>query len=143
MCGSVTNVHKPLIGASEVARKHDAFIWQDGGALVPKDSPVARGMRDAWWQLTAWHGDHAILPLHREGNLYNFYMKKVTPAELSPADEPQKPARPVAAAERTAPPAAVPEETCGDKDICLGPCKTRVRAPNGQSTICGKACILK
>ena len=91
MCGSVTNVHKPLIGASEVARKHDAFIWQDGGALVPKDSPVARGMRDAWWRLMEWHGDHMILPLHREGNLYNFYLKKVSPAELSPADEPQKP----------------------------------------------------
>ena len=45
MKASVTEVHKPLGSAAEFAKSHDSFLWEHGGALVPKSHPVAVGMR--------------------------------------------------------------------------------------------------
>ena len=74
--GAVTAVHKPLGSAAEVSKGHDSFIWHNGGALVPKHHPVAVGMRRAFNELTKYYGKEEILPLYREGQLYNFYVKQ-------------------------------------------------------------------
>jgi hypothetical protein len=75
---SVTEVHKPLGSATEFAKSHDSFLWQHGGALVPKEHPVAVGMRKEWDRLIYKHGIDKIMKLHRQGSLYNFYVKMPT-----------------------------------------------------------------
>ena len=66
---------------------HDSFIWEHGGALVPKWSPIAVGMRRAYDDLCWKYGAAGVLPLYREGNLYNFYLAKTAnPVQLSPME---------------------------------------------------------
>ena len=43
---------------------------------MPKHHPVAVGMRRAYNELTKYYGKEEILPLYREGQLYNFYVKQ-------------------------------------------------------------------
>ena len=42
---------------------------------MPKSHPVAIGMRKEWERLTAQHGLDKVMTLHRQGSLYNFYVK--------------------------------------------------------------------
>ena len=72
---SVTTVHKPLGSASEFSRTHDALIYENGGALIPKRSPLAIGMRKEYDRLVRIHGYCHSLPIHREGRLYNIYVR--------------------------------------------------------------------
>ena len=86
--GSVTEVHKPLGSAAEMSATHDSFILEAGGALVPRWSPIAIGMRKAYEELVWRHGTEGVLPLYREGNLYNFYLRKVGDAkQLNPMED--------------------------------------------------------
>jgi hypothetical protein len=73
--GSITSVHKPLGSASAMAKRHDCILWEDGGTLIPRDSPIAVGLRKEYWRLEALHGSQGNLELHREGPLYNFYLQ--------------------------------------------------------------------
>eukprot|EP00975_Prorocentrum_lima_P027455 5768651-Prorocentrum_lima.AAC.1 len=57
---------------------------------MPKNGPIARGLHAAFNRLVAEHGWQEMLPLHREGNLYNFYLeggdwKHINPLEASGA----------------------------------------------------------
>ena len=49
--------------------------------MVPKHHPIAQGMRKAYEELTYYYGDHMTLPLYREGQLYNFYLKQSGPPQ--------------------------------------------------------------
>ena len=82
----VTEVHKPLGAGSDLSVNHDAIIWEDGGALVPRRGKIAQGMRREYYRLCRQHGTDGILELYREGNLYNYYLKKVSDLELAPVD---------------------------------------------------------
>ena len=82
--GSVTTVHKPLGSAGEFSASHDGWLWSDGGALIPRNHPVAVGLAKEYNRLVGIHGDEGILPLHKEGNLYNFYLKKEGKTEMVP-----------------------------------------------------------
>ena len=42
--------------------------------MVPRDSPIADGMRAEFRRLVALHGDHEVMNLYREGKPYNFYL---------------------------------------------------------------------
>ena len=86
--GTVAGVHKPLAAASDLARSHDGFLWEDGGALIPRKSPIALKMRQYYQQLVAQHGDDHILRLHREGGLYNFYLEYEAPLEMAAVEKP-------------------------------------------------------
>jgi hypothetical protein len=79
--GSVTEVHKPLGSGSEIAQGHDAVVWDDGGSLIPKNHPIAKGLRAEYWRLCAKHGTTELVQLHKEGPLYNFYVKLDGPAQ--------------------------------------------------------------
>ena len=72
LTGNVAQVHKPLGSAAEISRRHDAFIWEDGGALVPRNNPIALGLRKEFYHLLRIYGGREVLQLHREGRLYNF-----------------------------------------------------------------------
>ena len=81
---SCTHVHKPLGSAAEFTTNHDVILLAEGGALLPKDGPVAKGLRQAYEQLVAKYGKCKEIPLYREGNLYNFYLKmEKEPQELN------------------------------------------------------------
>ena len=86
--GSVTEVHKPLGSASEFSKSHDTMLWEEGGSMMPKNGPVARGMRQEYRRLVALHGEGDHLWLHREGALYNFYLKiDQEPDQLNPVEK--------------------------------------------------------
>ena len=57
--------------------------------LLPKDGPIAIGMAKEYERLCNRHGLNDALHLHKEGNLYNFYLKKVAdPVQINSADLP-------------------------------------------------------
>ncbi|CAE8638172.1 unnamed protein product, partial [Polarella glacialis] len=79
-------VHKPLSSAAELSRSHDAVLWEDSGALLPRRSPIARGLRQEYFRLVAFHGDQEVLPLHHEGSLHNFYLRRRDWRQLNPVE---------------------------------------------------------
>ena len=93
---TVTHVHKPLGSAAEFSRTHDAYIFDEGGYLIPKVSIVAKKMREYYNKLVQQHGSSTHLPLHREGNLYNIWLKQDGPShelvalEWSPLTESER-----------------------------------------------------
>lgn len=78
---TVTHVHKPLGSAGEFSRTHDAWLWEDGGVLIPKNTMVAKGMRGFYKTLVKKYGDKGHLELVKEGNLFNIYLKKIGQVE--------------------------------------------------------------
>ena len=84
LVGSVAQVHKPLGSAADIGKNHDTFIWDGGGAIMPRSGAIARGMRKAFRMLCEEHGKGELLPLYREGRLYNFYLRKAGPTERAP-----------------------------------------------------------
>ena len=89
----VADIHKPLGSAAEFSESHDSILWHDGGALLPRKGPIAVGLRKEYWRLKQVHGDCHEIPLYREGQLYNFYLKrkgalaKLSSVELNAQDE--------------------------------------------------------
>jgi hypothetical protein len=87
--GSLTVVHKPLGSAGEFSKSHDAMLWEAGGVLLPKNGPIAVGLAKEYQRLCDTHGLGDALHLYKEGNLYNFYLKKMTdPVQINSADTP-------------------------------------------------------
>ena len=83
-----TKVHKPLGSAAEFSSSHDCVLWAEGGSLIPKNSALAIGLRKEYYRLKEIHGECDELPLYREGNLYNMYLKQDgVPEQLSPLQE--------------------------------------------------------
>jgi hypothetical protein len=86
--GSVTEVVKPLGSGNELARFHDSYIWDTGGVVLPRDGPVGRGLEREYNRLVSVYGTKGHIALHKEGNLYHYYVKKIGEArrigELSP-----------------------------------------------------------
>jgi len=84
--GSVTGVHKPLGSAAAMGAMHDDhLIWDNGGSMIPKWSPIAIGLRRYYAELCSKYGADGVLPPYREGNLYNFYLAKTAaPVQLIP-----------------------------------------------------------
>jgi hypothetical protein len=80
LTGAVTSVHKPLGSGAQLSNKFDSFIGSKGGILVPKDHPVAHEMARYYQYLTDWYGKDGFIRLYREGNLFNFYVKKTGPS---------------------------------------------------------------
>lgn len=80
-----TKVHKPLGSAAEFSKSHDCLLWAEGGSLIPKQSALALGLRKEYYRLKTLFGGCDELPLYREGNLYNLYLKPDgVPEQLNP-----------------------------------------------------------
>ena len=73
---TVTHVHKPLGSAGEFSATHDAYIFDDGGWLIPRNTSMAQAMRAFLQQLIEVNGERGMLKLYKEGNLYNIYLKQ-------------------------------------------------------------------
>jgi hypothetical protein len=73
---SGTTVHKPLGSAAEFSPGYDAMLWEEGGTLIPKTSRLAQELRKAYFALRRKFGPEGELPIYREGNLYNIYLRQ-------------------------------------------------------------------
>ena len=61
---------------SEFSENHDAYIFKDDGFLVPTNSPVAQSIRQHIEECKAVYGMDGVVEMHKEGNLYNIYLKQ-------------------------------------------------------------------
>ena len=73
---SGTTVHKPLGSAAEFSGNYDDLLWEEGGTLIPKKSRLAQELRRAYFSIWRRYGPEGELPIYREGNLYNIYLKQ-------------------------------------------------------------------
>ena len=82
--GHVTDAHKPVASARRISKYHDAFIFEEFGALIPRQ--VSEGRQRVCHRLCELHCYHGILLLYREGRLYNSYLKRVSILEMAPVE---------------------------------------------------------
>ena len=86
--GFATKVHKPFRSAAKFSKSHDCLLWAEGGSLIPKASPLAKGLRKEYYRLKKIHADCDELPIFREGNLFNMHLKQDGEVkQLSPLHE--------------------------------------------------------
>ena len=85
--GNITEVAKPLLSAAEVSKRWDSLLFEDGGTLLERNTPVALEIRAVLAKHKVWSRRGKSMPLNREGNLYNAYVRAghVTP-ELAPVE---------------------------------------------------------
>ena len=69
----VAPVHKPLAGASQLAKNGmDSWIGGDGSCMWHKDSPFGRFMRRSYAMACRKFGDNDLVPLHEKNGVYTF-----------------------------------------------------------------------
>ena len=74
--GRLADVHKPLMSAAEVCDAgQDLWVGTDGGYLIPRYGPIGRGLRAEFEKLCKRHGRGTLLPVYKENNVFNVYMK--------------------------------------------------------------------
>ena len=71
-----------------MAKNLDAYIWDTGGVLIPRGGPVARGLEKEYYRLVQQYGNYGELKLHREGAIYNYYVRKLGKAEVAAVSAP-------------------------------------------------------
>ena len=84
--GHITEVAKPLLSAVEVSRSWDSLLFEDGGILLERNSPVALEVRAISKNHRVWDRHGKSIRLYREGNMFNAYVRTgdvVEPAEES------------------------------------------------------------
>ena len=70
--GRAVNVHKNLVSASQSCGYNDAYLWSDGGVLIPKNSTFAIKMRQYYDNLLWELGEQEHMHLVQENGVYNF-----------------------------------------------------------------------
>ena len=81
MNGSLTQLHKPLGSAGEFSKQFDSVLTDCGGWLLPRMGPIATGMGRELERLRWPLGEDGCVSLHKEHNVYNFYVKKNGPIQ--------------------------------------------------------------
>ena len=148
--GNITEVSKPLLSAAEVSKRWDSLLFEGGGILLERRSPVALEIRAVLAKHKVWSRRGRSIRLHREGNLYNAYVRTgdvtqelapVEPAEESwtrmevddgqrdkqeeSEDQPEELRRVLEARQPTAGEAeAFPNESCCVRTLVRGVCKS-------------------
>ena len=89
--GNITEVSKPLLSAAEASKRWDSILFEDGGILLERRSPVALEVRAILKKHKVWNRHGKNIRLYREGNLYNAHVRTgdVTQelAPVEPAEE--------------------------------------------------------
>ncbi len=70
------DVHKVLVAGSAAAKFQDAWITKGGGYLVPRSSPIAKGLEKELHKLIKKYGDKNLIQLYEENGVYNFYLRR-------------------------------------------------------------------
>ena len=76
--GNITEVHKPLASAGEVSTRMDAFLFEEGGILIRRNSSLAKDIKQFIMKQISGKKKEAekeIIRMYKEGGVYNFYLK--------------------------------------------------------------------
>ena len=85
--GKITEASKPLLSAEEVSKRWDSLLFEDGGILLERRSPVALEIRAVLTKHKVWGRRGRSIRLYREGNLYDAYVRTGDVAqELAPVE---------------------------------------------------------
>ena len=70
--------HIVLCCAAEIACKgrQDSYLGHDAGYMIPIHSKIGQGMRNHVEKLINWYGKNALIPVHLENNISNFYLNR-------------------------------------------------------------------
>ena len=76
--GNITEVHKPLASAGEVSTRMDAYVCEEGGILIRRDSPLGKKIKAM--VMKALLEDKLgvqkdTIKMFKENGVYNFYIK--------------------------------------------------------------------
>ena len=89
--GNITEVSKPLLSAAEASKRWDSLLFEDGGILLERRSPIALEIRAVLAKHNVWSRRGRSIRFYRESNLYNAYVRtgNVTQelAPVEPAEE--------------------------------------------------------
>lgn len=85
LTGRVMKVHKPLISASQVAKKQCSWLSEGGGWLIPRDSPVCKKVEDLL-NKEATKNNNQMLPIYEERGVYNVYLKVDAKGSVAPLE---------------------------------------------------------
>jgi len=72
LSGRVVDVSRPLVAGTQVARHSDLFYTGDHGAVIPREHPIAQGMRECYRRLCKQHGQRGVTPLREEDGVIVF-----------------------------------------------------------------------
>ena len=74
--GRVSQVHKVLASASQVARAGQMMLLEQGGGyVIPRDGTIGKMLKAELARAIRMYGDHTLLPVYEERGVYNFYLK--------------------------------------------------------------------
>ena len=71
----LANVNKPIMYAPEASMAHDSFLYNDGGLLIERDSPISRGSRRESHRLINARGADKLTGLEKRRGLYNLWVQ--------------------------------------------------------------------
>ena len=77
-------VHKPLISASQVAKKQCSWLTEGGNWLIPRDSPVCKKVEDLLNNEATKNNE--MLPIYEERGVYNVYLKVDAKGSVAPLE---------------------------------------------------------
>jgi hypothetical protein len=88
MPGRLADVHKPLVSQGKVADAgQQTWLTAEGGYLMHKSTPLAKKIQSMVEREAATN--RGMLPVYREGGVYNFYMKLKDKDSIAPLDQPE------------------------------------------------------
>ena len=85
--GRLTDVHKPLVSASESAKAgQNSWLTKGGGYMVPQTSGVSKKI-EKMIDNESRKKYNKLLPVYEEGGVYNFYLKMNKDSSIAPLEE--------------------------------------------------------
>ena len=95
MEGHVTEVHKPLACACEISKYHDAFIFEEFGALIRRHSRVAEGLRRKYPRmlpasLLSWNSTSVSTKNIAQLNIVQLPLQTCKKLEMAPVEPNQE-----------------------------------------------------
>ena len=78
--GTLTNCRRPLASAAQMLNAgRIAFMDKDGGLVIPDTSAFGRELTECYYRLLEKYGVTGCLPLYKEKQVYNFYLRLKSP----------------------------------------------------------------
>lgn len=85
--GRLTDVHKPLVSASESAKAgQNSWLTKGGGYMVPQSSGVSKKI-EKMLDYESRKRSSKPLPVYEAGGVYNFYLKMDKDSSIAPLEE--------------------------------------------------------
>ena len=75
--GRVAKVHKVLASGVKVAERHDIWLGNDGGYIMPRHGPIAKEMRAHFEKVRLKYDEGDVTPVYQERGtfVFDFWVK--------------------------------------------------------------------